>query len=113
MERKADTWLKAVEGEIEEAGRTSCFGASLSRKDCRVSRAHHKQLGANLEPGRLPGPDLWALPVSLPAGDMGSVGDFAAGSEMAFCTILQRSYAVLGARMHYGHPDLMNKQLLA
>ena len=44
---------------------------------------------------------------------MGSVGDFAAGSEMAFCTILQRSYSVLGARMHYGHPDLMNKQLLA
>lgn len=44
--------------------------------------------------------------------DMGSVGDFAAGSEMAFCTILQRSYAVLGARMHYGHPDLMNKQFM-
>jgi hypothetical protein len=40
------------------------------------------------------------------------VGDFAAGSEMAFCTLLQRSYAVLGARMHYGHPDLMNKQHL-
>ena len=45
-------------------------------------------------------------------GDLGSVGDFAAGSEMAFCTLLQRSYAVLGARMHYGHPDLMNKQHL-
>ena len=43
-------------------------------------------------------------------GDLGSVGDFAAGSETAFCTLLQRSYAVLGARMHYGHPDLMNKQ---
>eukprot|EP00438_Fugacium_kawagutii_P033438 Skav208824 [mRNA] locus=scaffold667:224993:229471:+ [translate_table: standard] len=44
--------------------------------------------------------------------DLGSVGDFAAGSEMAFCTLLQRSYAVLGARMHYGHPDLMNKQYM-
>ncbi|CAK9114863.1 1 [Durusdinium trenchii] len=44
--------------------------------------------------------------------DLGSVGDFAAGSETAFCTLLQRSYAVLGARMHYGHPDLMNKQYM-
>jgi len=44
--------------------------------------------------------------------DIGSVGDFAAGSEMAFGTILQRSYAVLGARMHYGHPDIMNKQFM-
>eukprot|EP00434_Breviolum_minutum_P031555 symbB.v1.2.027900.t1/scaffold2896.1/size67727/2 len=44
--------------------------------------------------------------------DLGSVGDFAAGSEMAFCTLLQRSYAVLGGRMHYGHPDLMNKQYM-
>ncbi|CAJ1393426.1 unnamed protein product [Effrenium voratum] len=44
--------------------------------------------------------------------DLGSVGDFAAGSEMAFCTLLQRSYATLGARMHYGHPDLMNKQYM-
>lgn len=35
-------------------------------------------------------------------GDLGSVGDFAAGSEMAFCTLLQRSYAVLGGRMHLG-----------
>ena len=44
--------------------------------------------------------------------DIGSVGDFAAGSEVAFGTILQRTYSVLGARMHYGHPDIMNKQLL-
>merc|ERR1719277_2268521 len=27
----------------------------------------------------------------------------------AFGTILQRTYAALGARMHYGHPDIMNK----
>jgi len=44
--------------------------------------------------------------------DIGSVGDFAAGSEVAFGTILQRTYAVLGARMHYGHPDIMNKQFM-
>merc|ERR1719269_174467 len=41
--------------------------------------------------------------------DFGSIGDFAAGAEMAFGTILQRSYSMLGARMHYGHPDMMNK----
>ena len=58
-------------------------------------------------------PSLPIPPVpGLSPGDLGSVGDFAAGSEMAFCTLLQRSYAVLGARMHYGHPDLMNKQQL-
>merc|ERR1719330_1545728 len=44
--------------------------------------------------------------------DFGSVGDFAAGSELAFGTVLQRSHAVLGARMHYGHPDIMNKQYM-
>ena len=32
--------------------------------------------------------------------DIGSVGDMAASAEMAFGTILQRSMAVLGARMH-------------
>merc|ERR1719498_1393512 len=41
--------------------------------------------------------------------DIGTIGDFAAGAEMAFGTMLQRAYAVLGARMHYGHPDMMNK----
>jgi len=41
--------------------------------------------------------------------DIGSVGDFAASAEVAFGTILQRTYTVLGARMHYGHPDIMNK----
>jgi len=41
--------------------------------------------------------------------DIGSIGDFAASAEVAFGTILQRSYLALGARMHYGHPDIMNK----
>ncbi|CAE8613004.1 unnamed protein product [Polarella glacialis] len=53
--------------------------------------------------------------VGLPehiTSDIGSIGDFAAGSEVAFGTILQRSYSVLGARMHYGHPDFMNKQFM-
>jgi len=44
--------------------------------------------------------------------DIGSIGDFAASAEVAFGTILQRTYAVLGARMHYGHPDIMNKVLM-
>merc|ERR1719409_1682639 len=44
--------------------------------------------------------------------DFGTIGDFAAGAEMAFGTILQRAYAVLGARMHYGHPDMMNKTFI-
>lgn len=44
--------------------------------------------------------------------DMGSLGDFAAGAETAFGTILQRSYSFLGARMHYGHPDMMNKEFI-
>merc|ERR1719171_2042183 len=43
---------------------------------------------------------------------MGSIGDFAAGAETAFGTLLQRSYAALGARMHYGHPDIMNKTFM-
>ncbi|CAJ1419139.1 unnamed protein product [Effrenium voratum] len=44
--------------------------------------------------------------------DIGSLGDFAAGAETAFGTVLQRSYAWLGARMHYGHPDMMNKEFM-
>jgi hypothetical protein len=44
--------------------------------------------------------------------DIGSVGDMAASAEVAFGTILQRTYAVLGARMHYGHPDIMNKHYM-
>eukprot|EP00927_Polykrikos_kofoidii_P035101 TRINITY_DN29664_c0_g2_i1.p1 TRINITY_DN29664_c0_g2~~TRINITY_DN29664_c0_g2_i1.p1 ORF type:complete len:2088 (+),score=251.91 TRINITY_DN29664_c0_g2_i1:26-6289(+) len=41
--------------------------------------------------------------------DIGSIGDFAASAEFAFGTILQRAYAALGGRMHYGHPDMMSK----
>ena len=41
--------------------------------------------------------------------DIGSLGDFAAGAETAFGTVLQRCYSFLGGRMHYGHPDMMNK----
>jgi hypothetical protein len=44
--------------------------------------------------------------------DIGSVGDMAATAETSFGTIIQRSMAVLGARMHYGHPDIMNKQCM-
>eukprot|EP00913_Durusdinium_trenchii_P012210 g11468.t1 len=44
--------------------------------------------------------------------DIGSLGDFAAGAETAFGTVLQRCYAFLGARMHYGHPDMMNKEFM-
>ena len=44
--------------------------------------------------------------------DIGSIGDLAASAEVALGTILQRTYAVLGARMHYGHPDIMNKLLM-
>lgn len=45
--------------------------------------------------------------------DLGSLGDFAAGAETAFGTMLQRCYAFLGGRMHYGHPDMMNKDMSA
>ncbi|CAE8584857.1 unnamed protein product [Polarella glacialis] len=44
--------------------------------------------------------------------DIGSIGDFAAGAEAAFGTTLQRAYSFLGARMHYGHPDMMNKEFM-
>eukprot|EP00927_Polykrikos_kofoidii_P034211 TRINITY_DN29045_c0_g2_i2.p1 TRINITY_DN29045_c0_g2~~TRINITY_DN29045_c0_g2_i2.p1 ORF type:complete len:1616 (-),score=185.82 TRINITY_DN29045_c0_g2_i2:54-4793(-) len=53
--------------------------------------------------------------VGLPehiTSDIGSIGDFAASAELAFGTLLQRSYSVLGARMHYGHPDVMNKEYM-
>ena len=68
----------------------------------------------NLFPRNLPGPRGPAMARCQEhiTSDIGSVGDFAAGSEVAFGTILQRTYSVLGARMHYGHPDIMNKQPL-
>ena len=43
--------------------------------------------------------ELRKLPQEHITSDIGSVGDFAAGSEVAFGTILQRTYSVLGARM--------------
>lgn len=45
----------------------------------------------------------------LITSDIGSIGDFAASSEFAFGTVLQRAHAALGGRMHYGHPDIMAK----
>ena len=58
-------------------------------EDCGLPRAHHQPLRRCQEAPKAP-------------GDLGSVGDFAAGSEMAFVTLLQRSYALLGARMRLG-----------
>jgi 1,3-beta-glucan synthase len=40
----------------------------------------------------------------------GALGQFAAGAEFAFGTIVQRTMAEPGgARFHYGHPDVWNK----
>jgi 1,3-beta-glucan synthase component len=40
----------------------------------------------------------------------GTLGQFAAGAEFAFGTIVQRTMAEPGgARFHYGHPDVWNK----
>jgi hypothetical protein len=57
------------------------------------------------------GKKIIGLPEHI-TSDIGSVGDMAASAEVAFGTILQRTYSVLGARMHYGHPDIMNKQYM-
>jgi hypothetical protein len=41
---------------------------------------------------------------------LGSLGDFGAGSEMVFGTLVQRTMAsVIWSRLHYGHPDMMHK----
>ena len=41
---------------------------------------------------------------------LGALGDFAAGSELCFGTLVQRSMAeTLQSRYHYGHPDLLDK----
>ena len=37
------------------------------------------------------------------------MGTFAARAETSFNTVLQRAYCSLRARMHYGHPDVHNK----
>lgn len=60
------------------------------------------------KPGDGGGKRIIGLPEHI-TSDLGSVGDIAASAETAFGTILQRTYAALGARMHYGHPDIMNK----
>eukprot|EP00930_Biecheleria_cincta_P026993 TRINITY_DN18968_c0_g1_i1.p1 TRINITY_DN18968_c0_g1~~TRINITY_DN18968_c0_g1_i1.p1 ORF type:complete len:2088 (+),score=306.21 TRINITY_DN18968_c0_g1_i1:71-6334(+) len=65
--------------------------------------------------GEKPGEEGKLLPriVGFPehiTSNIGSMGDFAAAAETAFGTILQRTYAFLGGRMHYGHPDMMNKE---
>lgn len=40
----------------------------------------------------------------------GALGSFAAGTEFAFGTILQRTMTFPGrARFHYGHPDVWDK----
>merc|ERR1711959_667388 len=57
------------------------------------------------------GKKIIGLPEHI-TSDIGSVGDMAASAETAFGTILQRSYAVMGARMHYGHPDIMSKHYM-
>ena len=44
--------------------------------------------------------------------DVGSVEEFAAEAETAFGTILLRVYRVLGVRIHYGHPDMMNNSYI-
>ncbi|CAJ1399858.1 unnamed protein product [Effrenium voratum] len=64
-----------------------------------------------LERGDREAKQIIGLPEHI-TSDIGSIGDFAAGSEVAFGTLLQRTYSVLGARMHYGHPDIMNKQYM-
>ena len=79
----------------------------LNRTACPPSFS--KPQTSPVAPWRLPDADADEEHIT---SDIGSVGDFAAGSEVAFGTILQRTYSVLGARMHYGHPDIMNKQPL-
>ena len=41
---------------------------------------------------------------------LGSLGEFAASSELVFGTLVQRTMAYpLYARYHYGHPDMLSK----
>lgn len=43
----------------------------------------------------------------------GALGEFAASSESAFGTIMQRVMSWPGVvRLHYGHPDVFNKLLV-
>jgi 1,3-beta-glucan synthase len=46
----------------------------------------------------------------VPLVQAGTLGQFAAGAEFAFGTIVQRTMAEPGGvRFHYGHPDVWNK----
>ncbi|KAJ1672467.1 1,3-beta-D-glucan synthase, partial [Spiromyces aspiralis] len=40
--------------------------------------------------------------------NVGVCGDVAAGKEATFGTLTQRMMAVIGSRLHYGHPDFVN-----
>ena len=42
--------------------------------------------------------------------NIGAMGDFAGGSELAFGTLVQRTMTYpLWSRLHYGHPDMLDK----
>ncbi|CAE7418607.1 GSC2 [Symbiodinium necroappetens] len=43
---------------------------------------------------------------------IGAPGEFAAGAESVFGTDQQHTLNALGVRMHYGHPDIMNKNYM-
>jgi hypothetical protein len=44
---------------------------------------------------------------------IGAMGDFAGGAELAFGTLVQRTMAYpLWSRLHYGHPDMLDKLAL-
>ena len=40
--------------------------------------------------------------------NIGILGDVAAGKEQTFGTLLARSLASIGGKLHYGHPDFLN-----
>lgn len=40
--------------------------------------------------------------------NIGILGDVAAGKEQTFGTLFARTLAVIGAKLHYGHPDFVN-----
>ena len=40
--------------------------------------------------------------------NIGILGDLAAGKEQTFGTLLARSMAWIGGKLHYGHPDFLN-----
>jgi 1,3-beta-glucan synthase len=40
--------------------------------------------------------------------NIGILGDLAAGKEQTFGTLLARSLASIGGKLHYGHPDFLN-----